>query len=317
VDLRADDSVTHTDWRARPSQARLAWAAAAAIGPGARVRGVASIVGGVAMAVDRLTIGDGSGPSRQFILRRWARPGWEVDDPDFTPAREAAVLGRLERIGFERLAGVAVPRVIAADVDGTIDGSPALLLSHLSGRQRRRNAILPVRAVARLAEILVAINDLGGGLRDLVVDYYPFTDARAVVPPAASTQVSLWERAIEIVAGPEPSGSVGFMHRDFHPGNTLWHGPHLTGVLDWTQASWGPAAADLGHLRVNLAADHSVELADAAQDAYIAAGGRLPNATWWDIRTLLDWLPDLDPEYAIGPGLARLERYLESLLRSA
>jgi aminoglycoside phosphotransferase (APT) family kinase protein len=316
MDLRADDSVAQTDWRARPSPARLAWAAAA-IGPGARVRGVAPIVGGMAMAVDGLTIGDRSGRIQRFILRRWTRPGWEVDDPDFTPAREAAVLGRLEAIGFERLAGVAVPRVVAADVDGVIDGAPALLLSHLPGRPRRRAAPLPARAVARLAEVLVAINDLDGGLQDLVAEYYPFADARAVVPPAASAHASLWERAIEIAAGREPSGPVGFMHRDFHPGNTLWHGPHLTGVVDWTQASWGPAAADLGHLRVNLAADHSVELAQAARDAYIAAGGRLADATWWDIRTLLDWLPDLDPAYASGPGLARLERYLESLLHSA
>jgi aminoglycoside phosphotransferase (APT) family kinase protein len=268
------------------------------------------------MAVDRLTIGDGSGESRRFVLRRWARPGWELDDPDFTPAREAAVLGRLEEIGFERLAGVAIPRVIAADVDGTIDGAPALLLSHLPGRQRRRDAILPVRTVERLAQVLVAINDLDGGLRDLVLDYYPFAEARAVVPPAASDQAGLWERAIEIAAEPAPGGPAGFMHRDFHPGNTLWHGPHLTAVLDWTQASWGPPAADLGHLRVNLAADHSVELAVAAREAYIAAGGRLPDATWWDLRTLLDWLPDSDREYASGPGLARLERYLDSLLEA-
>ena len=269
------------------------------------------------MAVDRLTIGDGSGESRRFILRRWTRPGWELDDPGFTPAREAAVLARLEAIGFERRAGVAVPRVIAADVDGAIDGAPALLLSHLPGRQRRRDAILPIRAVERLAEVLVAINDIDGGMRALVVDYYPFAEARSVVPPAASRQASLWRRAIEIVAGSEPSGAVGFMHRDFHPGNTLWHGPHLTAVLDWTQASWGPASADLGHLRVNLAADQSVELADAARDAYVTAGGRLTDATWWDIRTLLDWLPDSDPGYSNGPGLARLERYLDSLLRSA
>jgi hypothetical protein len=38
---------------------------------------------------------------------------------------------------------------------------------------------------------------------------------------------------------------------------------------------------------------------------------------YWDLRSLLDWLPDVDDEYASGPGLARLERYLERLLDAA
>ena len=105
------------------------------------------------------------------------------------------------------------------------------------------------------------------------------------------------------------------MHRDYHPGNVLWVGTEISGIIDWTGACWGPPAADLGHLRVNLAADHGVAQADAATRAYLAAGGRLENRVYWDIRMLLDWLPDLDEAYASGVGLDRMERYLEALLR--
>jgi aminoglycoside phosphotransferase (APT) family kinase protein len=52
------------------------------------------------------------------------------------------------------------------------------------------------------------------------------------------------------------------VHRDYHPGNTLWAGGRLAGVVDWTGGSWGPPSADLGHMRVNLAADLGVEVAD-------------------------------------------------------
>src|SRR3954471_18224261 len=38
-----------------------------------------------------LVLGDG----RELVLRRWARPGWEGDDPDLTAAREVLVLERL------------------------------------------------------------------------------------------------------------------------------------------------------------------------------------------------------------------------------
>lgn len=273
--------------------------------------------GGRAQAMHALTIEDGAGRIHHLVLRRWARPGWAEDDPDFTPAHEAAVLAALAASDIEARAGVAIPRVVAADLDGAIDGIPALLLTMLPGRARARNAALPRASVRRLAETLVAINELDAGLRGIVRDYRPFSEVSEIRPPAASTRPLLWQRAIEAAETLPPGGTVGFMHRDFHPGNALWEGNRLTAIVDWTQASWGPSAADLGHLRVNLAADQSVELADAATDAYIAAGGRLEDAAYWDLRSLLDWLPDLDDEYASGPGLARLERYLERLLDAA
>jgi Ser/Thr protein kinase RdoA (MazF antagonist) len=48
------------------------------------------------------------------------------------------------------------------------------------------------------------------------------------------------------VPAPEPPGSRGSIHRDYHPGNTFWSRDRLTGVVDWTQASWGDPRADVG-----------------------------------------------------------------------
>jgi hypothetical protein len=87
-------------------------------------------------------------------------------------------------------------------------------------------------------------------------------------------------------------------------------------VVDWTGASWEPPAADLAQLRANLAAEHNPALADAARDAFLAAGGVAPDAAYWDLRTLLDWGPELGEEHGSGDGLRRIESYLEHLLRS-
>src|SRR4030095_2612236 len=50
----------------------------------------------------------------RLVLRRWARPGWDEEDPDFDAAREAAIL--------ELLAGTPVPApaLVAADAGAAV-----------------------------------------------------------------------------------------------------------------------------------------------------------------------------------------------------
>ena len=121
----------------------------------------------------------------------------------------------------------------------------------------------------------------------------------------------MWERAIALAHAPPPDLPERFIHRDFHPGNTLWEGAELTGVVDWTTGSRGPAAVDLGHLRWNLALDYGQRVADAV----------LPHPEhhpYYDVVTALDVLPELDttlhargaaaPRGARGPRARRARR---------
>ncbi|MEO5900118.1 MAG: aminoglycoside phosphotransferase family protein, partial [Ilumatobacteraceae bacterium] len=71
-------------------------------------------------------------------------------------------------------------------------------------------------------------------------------------PPRWTSQSNMWGRAFEIFHGPNPTSDVGFVHRDFHPGNTLWHRQRLTGVIDWQAGCVGPASIDPAHCRINL-----------------------------------------------------------------
>ena len=62
----------------------------------------------------------------------------------------------------------------------------------------------------------------------------------------------MWERAVEISRGPAPDLPAVLLHSDFHPGNVLWRYGRVSGVVDWPGACSGPAAADVGHCRINL-----------------------------------------------------------------
>jgi aminoglycoside phosphotransferase (APT) family kinase protein len=44
-----------------------------------------------------------------------------------------------------------------------------------------------------------------------------------------------------------------FCHNDYHPGNVLFEGGILRGVVDWSLARLAPAAADVSNARVELA----------------------------------------------------------------
>lgn len=70
---------------------------------------------------------DNRGRKHRVVPRRWARPGWQDDDPDYTVERELRVLDLLHR------SPVPIPEVIAADLTGAHCDVPALLLTHLPG----------------------------------------------------------------------------------------------------------------------------------------------------------------------------------------
>jgi aminoglycoside phosphotransferase (APT) family kinase protein len=104
-------------------------------------------------------------------------------------------------------------------------------------------------------------------------------------------------------AGP-PAYEPVTIHRDFHPGNVLWTGADISGIVDWGNACVGPAAFDLAHLRVNLAS----LAGQAATDA------TFPGDPSWDIEAALGfidpWSPEARDEWigpwpAVPPALAR------------
>ncbi|MFN8631732.1 MAG: phosphotransferase [Chloroflexota bacterium] len=133
--------------------------------------------------------------------------------------------------------------------------------------------------------------------------------------PRAARRPGLWREALALAAtSPSPSPpSERFLHRDYHPANTIWSGRRLAGVVDWVSASTGPAAVDLAHWRTNLGTRHGIAVADRVIEAYAAVAGAPPaDQTWWDVRLALDYL---DAPDSLGEEeLERFEAYLGALL---
>jgi len=293
--------------RRRPPAAALAWAAAA-FGPGARVIGARPLASAW-LANHAVDVAAGDGTVHRLVLRRWARPGWDEEDPDFTAAREAAVLELLAPTP------VPAPALVAADPDAEICDVPALLETRLPGGPPDLGGD-PGPLVDGLAAALppihaVAVPGAGSGP---VPPYHRFHEPEGLVPPAWSARPDLWARAFAVAAGPPPAGRPCFIHRDYHPANTLWTGGRLTGVVDWVGGSWGPPSVDLGHMRVNLAWDLDLAVADRFLAAHRALTG-FDHHPYWDVACAVDVVPELrsdDPPP--DPTLQRMEELVAAAL---
>jgi aminoglycoside phosphotransferase (APT) family kinase protein len=271
------------DWAQAVPPPSLRWAQDAA---GARV--IAALpLDSQWLANHLLVLADG----RELVLRRWARPGWELEDPDLTAAREALVL--------ERLADTPVPapELVAADTDAATCDVAALLITRVPGAPIvGRPPVGPL--LAALAEIH-AVDPAG------IPRFRRYYEPGRLAVPSWAADRGVWERAIAVAHERPPVLPERFIHRDFHPGNTLWEGAELTGIVDWTTGSRGPGAVDLGHLRWNLVVDHGQRVADAL----------LPHPEhhpYYDVVTALDVLLDLD---ATTPH-AELVRFEEHVARA-
>jgi aminoglycoside phosphotransferase (APT) family kinase protein len=285
----------------------LRWAAEA-VGRGSRVTSVRRLTEGCWHANHALTVVDRGGRPHRLVLRRWARPEWRTEDPDFTVEREACAL--------ELLADTPVPApaVVAADPEAAACDAPALLLTRLPGRPpglpRDVDAFL-----SQLAGALPHIHAVDGGARERVPPYRNYYDPRGAPPPAWSRRPRLWGRAIELASQPQPAGRRCFIHRDYHPENTLWSRERLAGVVDWTSASWGPAAVDTAHMRWNLAISYGLDAAEEFLRRHESlASEEFDDQRYWDVVTVLDLVPEIEPREWPAFDLARLERYLESVL---
>jgi aminoglycoside/choline kinase family phosphotransferase len=128
----------------------------------------------------------------------------------------------------------------------------------------------------------------------------------------------MWERAIDLAVRPASGAASGFIHRDYHPGNVLWTGapdaPRVAGVADWTSASIGPFAIDLGHMRWNLAAGYDRATADRFLAAAQALGLADDFTPEWDIRSTLDVLPELRLGHDSAVSLRRTEQHVARAL---
>ena len=282
------------------------------IGPGSRVASARRLRLGGWHVNHALDVVEPGGRTHHLVLRRWARRGWEDDDPDYTVEREGRVLDLL------RSTRVPAPAMVAADPAGVHCDVPAILLTRLPGHPPRPADTDSDGFCRQLAEALAQIHDVDCGAQAQIGAYRLYYDRAHATPARWMPSTPVWRQATAVVRAPPPPMAMTLIHRDYHPENTLWSRRRLTGVVDWTQGSWGPAALDLGHMRWNLVADHGQRVADRFLASYRATtAAALDDQPYWDLASLFDLLLDGDePGDITADDLRRFEDYAKTVSRS-
>nr|WP_202538375.1 aminoglycoside phosphotransferase family protein [Streptomyces sp. SID8379] len=257
------------------------------LGAGERIVSVEALHGGITAEMRRLTVGDRDGVSRELVLRSFVDPYYVAQAEDALD-REARALTLLT--GTE----VAAPRMVAVDPTAVHCAYPSLLMTRLAGRPVIGDAGLETR-VPLLARQLAAIHAVRPAERP--PKYETLTTPDTVVTPH-DADAAVWAAAIDVIRGPAPSGEGLFLHRDFQPGNVLFDvsptgqsDARITGVVDWAQASWGPADLDVAHCSTALAMLHGPAWGTRFAEAYVEAGGVLASSPderlYWRVRDAL------------------------------
>jgi aminoglycoside phosphotransferase (APT) family kinase protein len=230
---------------------------------------------------------------------RWYDDGLFLEDEPEAIAREVAALTALAG------SGIPAPRLIAAS-----ERAPAaLLMTRLAGSPH-----LDIPDPAAIIDLLEAIHAVIPGLAARW-PYHGYHEGRDLARPGWWRDAGLWDRAVGQTTTARPRGPAVFIHRDFHPGNLLWSGRALTGVVDWVNACVGPAEVDVAHLRVNLAVLEDVANADRVVSGdpawdIEAAFGFLD----WGSRDAIDAWPGPWPKLDAARARSRLETFVARAL---
>jgi aminoglycoside phosphotransferase (APT) family kinase protein len=276
---------------------------------GGRITSIRSMGGG---STTLHAIDAGTDPVRRLVVRRFHDLARLRTDPWYVPANEAAVLELLDDTE------VPAPRLLAADPYGRICDVPALLVTRVPGRPAARPWDMDVHLLG-LAQALARVHEVPPEAE--LREYAPYHDAAVHGerrPPVWSGSPELWDRVFEVIAGAPPETPSGFIHRDFHVGQTIWSGNRLTGIVDWTTGCRGPYGVDLARVRIDLAMEYGVEVAERFLTVYARTAGRDGRHPYWDLLDAADMILDMPvPETQdAADGYSRFEHWTAIALAS-
>ncbi len=163
-------------------------------------------------------------------------PSDRLRNPDIA-RDEFCLLKTLKRAGLP----VAQPLYLAHD-----HAPPYFIATYIAGSPRSAADDRP--AFCRtLAEILTEIHAVDPARWEL-----SFLPRQAEYLDAAATADKRIRHAMRRAAHRIRPGATALLHGDYWPGNLLWQGDKLSGIIDWEDAMLGDPLADLGKSRLEM-----------------------------------------------------------------
>jgi aminoglycoside phosphotransferase (APT) family kinase protein len=239
-----------------------------------------------------------SGGARHELILQRLRPGASASSSGVGVPTEAALLRAAATHG------VPVAGVVASD-DGTVLGSPGMVVERLAGETIARKLLRDV-------EWAVARERLGAqvGAACAAIHAIPVGAVPGLQP---TDQLAQYRAVLDGLGEPHPAFELGFrwleanrppdnppcvVHGDLRMGNLLVDHDGLRAVLDWELAHIGDPLEDLGWFCVRAWRFGSplpaggVATRATLVEAYEAASGRAVDSQvlrWWEVLGTLKW----------------------------
>ena len=190
------------------------------------------LAGGVSADVYRLEVERADGTHQQVVLRAHG-----ATHGGHGAALEHALLGAAHQ------AGLLAPRPIALDMSGQHWPDPCLLLDYIDGTIGVPQGEVDA-GFRSMAEGLHKVHTASlAGFPALPLRLDPIPELIGFLPDGAR-----WDglRADLERRGAAPfAGAPVLLHGDYWPGNLVWQGTRLVGLLDWEDAAVGDPLSDV------------------------------------------------------------------------
>jgi aminoglycoside phosphotransferase (APT) family kinase protein len=252
--------------------------------PGAKFIRAFRLSGGVSADVYRLELEAGDGAHRSVVLR--------VHGPNHNGHPAALEFGILSAVSG---LGICAPQALALDESLRHIPHPFLILDHIDGETAFPTGGA-VNQMTRMAETLAEIHSLPiAGLPTLPMRGDPLPEIFDYLPQDAEFEAL--RQGLSRMENTAYEGSGALLHGDFWPGNLLWKGPHIVGILDWEDAACGDPLSDVACTALELTYVAGTEGAEqfvraygrlrpieprrfALWQIYVAAAGHLSMGGW-------------------------------------
>jgi aminoglycoside phosphotransferase (APT) family kinase protein len=251
------------------------------ISPAARLASFKKLEGGVSAQVFALEAELSDGSSQKFVVRQYGDANLEAD------ASIATHEYQLLELLYSR--NLPVPKPYLADESRSILTSPYLVVGFIDG-QTVEGPADATPYVRQMAEVLAKIHEVAAP--DFLPDQQEvFTEKLSKRPdqPDNTLSESRIRDALAKHWPPTQQNSSVLLHGDFWPGNTMWQGKKLSGVIDWEDAAIGDPLADLANGRLEILMFFGQEAMEAFTDCYksLVPDISYENLAYWDLCAAL------------------------------